>query len=62
MCRVYNAVILRHSKWNKGEVHRTFSQFAPNIHKHYIFRYCINIVFILQENHINPSTFMLWIK
>ena len=29
--------------------------FAPNTHKLYILKHCINIVLILQRNHINPS-------
>jgi hypothetical protein len=35
-----------------------FSSFAPNTHKLYILRHCINIALILQKNHIKPSTFI----
>jgi len=39
-----------------------FPSFAPNAHIFYIFRHCINIVFILQKNHITPLTFIFSIK
>ena len=35
-----------------GEIHRV----VLNTHTINNLRHCINIVFILQENHINPST------
>ena len=39
-----------------------FPSFAPNTPKLYILGHCINILFILQKNHISPSTFDLWIN
>jgi hypothetical protein len=35
-----------------------FPSVVPDRHKLYILRHCINIVFILQKNHINPLTFI----
>ena len=34
-----------------------FPSFVPTTYKLYMLRYCINIVFIPQKNHINPLTF-----
>ena len=40
----------RLNNWDEGKVHRVFPQFFDEQD--------INIVFILQKNHINPSTFI----
>ena len=42
--------------WDKVRFTEPFPSFAPNTHKLYILIHCINIVFILQKNHIIPST------
>ena len=49
---------------DKGDIHRAFPQFFSEypLILYFLKRHCINIVFILQKNHINPSPFMLWIK
>jgi hypothetical protein len=36
--------------------------FVQNTYKLYILWHCINIVFIVQKNHMNPLTFIFWIK
>jgi hypothetical protein len=36
-----------------------FTSSDPNTHKLYILGHCINIVFILQKYHINPSTVII---
>ena len=41
---------------------KPFPSFAPNTHQLYILGHCINIVFTLQKNHINQSTFTFWIN
>ena len=46
----------------KTEVKQRFSEnfpsFPPNTHKIYILRHCINVVFVLQKNHIDPWNFI----
>ena len=49
---------MRVKNWDKGEVRRAFPQFCENTRKLYILRHCITIVFIMQENHIIPLTFI----
>jgi hypothetical protein len=46
---------MRFKNWDKDEFHQAFPQFCPE-YTFYILRHCINIVFILQKNHINPLT------
>ena len=48
---------MRLKNWDKGGFTEPSTSFAPNTYKLYILRHCINIVFILQKNHIPPSTF-----
>jgi hypothetical protein len=49
---------MRLKNWDKREVHRAFSQFCAEYIIYSILRNCINIVFILQKNQINPLTFI----
>ena len=42
----------------KGRFTQPFHSYGTNTHTFYTLRPCINIVFILQNNRITPSTFI----
>ena len=53
---------MRLKNWNKCEVIKPFPYFAPNTHKLYILRHCINIVFILHCRNITLIHRRLYLK
>ena len=48
----------RLKNWIKARFIEPFPSLVQNTHKLYILRNCINIVFNLQKNHINPLPFI----